>query len=302
MFGERIDYWLLCPLTHRCNRATEEELNLRASTCEELDVVAAKSRLLKWNARLDGRIPISSELRYLDIGCGHGDLTLAFALAGCGHVTGIDITPRNIERARIHSEQLGLGDRIRFECVDVHRWQPSRLFDVALSHEVMEHMPEPRRFLERLWQLMTPGGVAVFAFGPLFHSPFGDHMHGFFRVPIPWRGVLFSERAILRLRREQFRPGDTANTYQQILGGLNLLRYSEFLRDVAEVGWETEALFVNPQLRQYRPLGWLSDFLVRVPLVQDFFAASVYAILRRPGRQEADPVAATVSSDSPSAD
>ncbi len=282
MFGERIDYWMLRPLTHQRNLATEAELNLRASTCRALDVAEAEARLRKWNARLCGRIPISRELRYLDIGCGHGDLTLAFVLAGCRDVTGIDVTPRNIERARTYSEQLGVSEQVNFECADVHQWDSPRQFDVALSHEVMEHMPEPRRFLDRLGQLVRPGGIALFAFGPLFHSPFGDHMNSFFRLRIPWRGVLFSEKAILRLRREQYRPSDPAETYQQILGGLNLMRYSEFLRYVAETGWETETLLVNPQFKRIRPLHWLSGCLVRIPVVQDFFAASVYAILRRP--------------------
>jgi hypothetical protein len=41
-------------------------------------------------------------------------------------------------------------------------------------------------------------------------------MDSFFRIAIPWRGALFSEEAILRLRRERFRPTERAMTYQAI--------------------------------------------------------------------------------------
>src|SRR5262249_52972733 len=96
----------------------------------------------------------------------------------------------------------------------------------------------------------------------------------------PWRGVLFSEQAILRLRREQYRPTDRETSYQNISGGLNLLRYSEFLQYVTDTGWEFEFLSVNPQLRTFPILHRLSNALVRVPRVQNYFAASVYTILR----------------------
>jgi hypothetical protein len=121
----------------------------------------------------------------------------------------------------------------------------------------------------------------VLAFGPLFHSPLGDHMDGFFRIQIPWRGVVFSEKAILRLRRECYRLTDLADQYQDISGGLNLMRYSKFLEYVDATGWKFKFLRVNPQLRQFPVLYYLSNILIRRPLIRDYFAMSVYAILRQ---------------------
>ena len=69
--------------------------------------------------------------------------------------------------------------------------------------------------------LLKPNGTAYVSHEP-FQSPVGDHMHfGFFNFLIPYRGILFSEHAILKLRRECYRPTDTAMRFQDIVGGLN---------------------------------------------------------------------------------
>jgi hypothetical protein len=128
---------------------------------------------------------------------------------------------------------------------------------------------------------VTPDGVAVVGFGPLFHSPFGDHMSAFFRAQIPWRGILFSEKAMLKIRRECYRPGDAAEHYQDIVGGLNLMRYSEFLAHVRDAGWEFTYLALNPRLKHQPVLRHVSAAVTRIPGLRDYFVFSVYAIMRR---------------------
>jgi 2-polyprenyl-3-methyl-5-hydroxy-6-metoxy-1,4-benzoquinol methylase len=281
MLGNKLDYMILRPFTHSRLLKTEEKMNEAAAQNPTVDTEYADLRLSKLFTRLEGHFPISNSLRYLDVGCGPGDITLALARAGCGHVTGVDMVDRYITRARLGAQQLKLEERVEFVRIDFHDWQPPHRFDVILSHEALEHIREPRAFFARMADLLAPGGVAVLAFGPLFHSPVGDHMDGFFRVPIPWRGALFSEKAILRLRRERYRPTEFATRYQEISGSLNLMRYSEFLRYVTETGWEFQFLSVNPQLKRFPFLFQSSNALVRMPLIQDYFATSVYTVLRR---------------------
>lgn len=281
MFGSMLDYWLLLPFTHNRNSATEEELNANATQYWDCDVDAAVRRTEKLRTRLQGHFPIKPEFRYLDIGCGSGDIAIGLTKLGASHVTGIDMVPRCISAALANMEQLQLQDRLEFICKDIHRWTPQQRFDVVLSHEALEHVQDPESFLRALKKFVKPQGIVVLAFGYLFHSPVGDHMEAFFRVPIPWRGALFSEKAILRLRRKQFRPTDQAASYQEISGGLNLLRYSEFLRYTADAGWKFDFLTVNPQLKRFPPLYWLSNVLLRSPWLRDYFACSVYAILRQ---------------------
>lgn len=281
MFGEKIDYLILRCIAHRSNIATEHELNVRYSQVTHRSLDEAILRLQKYIERFAGSFPISDELRYLDMGCGTGELTLALAKMGCKQVTGIDFVDRNIAKSKLHASQAGLNNTVQFICQDMNRWIPTQKYDVLLSFEAFEHIDNPREFLQKMDSFIAPKGICVLAFGPLFHSPFGDHMSSFFRVQIPWRGILFSEKAMLRVRREFYRPTDAANRYEDIVGGLNLLRYSEFLNYVHETGWDFSFLAVNPFLKRLPPFHFLSHILTRIPIVKDFFVHNVYAILRR---------------------
>ncbi len=281
MFGKALDYQILRLFTHSRNLKTEEELNSSGVRVPSLAVEDANLRLRKLVGRLEGNLPISDARYYLDIGCGAGDIAIALAKAGCKHVTGIDFVPRSIEQARLNAKQFQVDDSVDFVCDDVHQWIPPQQYDVVISHEALEHIENPRALLKKIGQLVVPNGVVILAFGPLFHSPVGDHMSGFFRVQIPWRGVIFSEKAMLQVRRECYRPTDYADRYQDINGGLNLMRYTEFLEDVDATGWEFRFLSINPQLKRFPPLHQLSNILVQIPLVRDYFASSVYAILSR---------------------
>lgn len=283
MFGSRLDYYLLRGIAHRRNLATEEQLDVSFSRVSSAAFEEEMPKFRKLIERFEGHLPLAPGLRYLDLGCGTGELSIAFAKLGGGIVTGVDFLPRSIERAKTLAERMDVADRVRFICQDVHAWHPAadERYDVVLSFDALEHIEDPQRFLAKMADFLAPGGIAVLAFGPLFHSPFGDHMWDFFRLQVPWRGVLFPEQAMLRVRRECFRPTDPARRYQDIAGGLNLMRYSDFLRGVRAAGWEFDFLAVNTFLRRRPALRFLSDLLMRMPILRDYFAHNVYAVLRR---------------------
>jgi len=280
MLGETLDYRILKVFAHHRNIATEEELNSHAGEAAAQTFEAAMPKMHKLMRRFGGYLRVDPAKRYLDMGCGTGELTLALARMGAGQITGVDFVPRSIDTARRHAARMGLANA-SFECCDLHTWNAQHKYDVLLSFDAFEHIEAPGRFLARMKELIAPGGVAVMCFGPLFHSPFGDHMWGFFRLQIPWRGVLFSEQAMLRLRRECFRPTDPARRLREIAGGLNEMRYSEFLEHVRAAGWQFDYLAVNaidlPLVRL------LSNALARVPVLQDFIAHNVCCVLRPAG-------------------
>lgn len=283
MLGATLDYLILRSLAHSQNRLSEEQLDARFREVSEASFAAEARKFDKVIARFAGHLPLAPDLRYLDMGCGTGELSIAIARASGGHVTGVDFLPRSVERAERNAQRLGMNEQVRFICQDLNRWTPpvDQRFDVLLSFDAFEHISQPQAFLAKMADFMTPDGMAVLAFGPLFHSPFGDHMWDFFRLQIPWRGLIFREEALLRVRRECFRPTDPAQRFADIAGGLNQLRYSEFLKAVAATGWHFEYLAVNTFFLPIIPLRWLSAFLIRHPRVGDYFAHNVYAVLRR---------------------
>ncbi len=282
MFGKTIDYRLLRLFAHDRHPEAEELRQVERN----LGIESAKARFDKWNRRLDNEIPIDPAVRYLDVGCGMGEISLALAQYGCRHVTGIDRDPHYIEIAKRCARERQLQDKVTFECMNVHDLPNEKEYDIVLSHEMLEHVERPGDCLRRMDGVLksrTGEGRIILAFGPLFHSPLGGHLNRFFRFRIPWIGVLFSEDALMRLRREFWRPvTDEAESFEDVREGLNKMKFSEFLRYVEEIGWITERLIVNPQLKRWPALWRLSNLLLRVPLLRDYLAVSVYAIYRQP--------------------
>src|SRR5215510_5103348 len=139
MLGETFDYWLLRTLAHRRNCATEAELDARASGADEASFAAAVPKLDKLLRRFEGHLPIDGAKHYLDMGCGTGELTIALAQRGVGHITGVDFLPRSVNTARTHAARIGVRNA-EFACADLHTWRPPTRYDVLLSFDAFEHI------------------------------------------------------------------------------------------------------------------------------------------------------------------
>lgn len=276
MFGPHVDYLLLRPFCHARNRREREVAVAAAPWVPQL------ADFLEY---FDGRLDLRGKA-VLDVGCGGGEMAIEIAEAGAARVVGIDMVPKLIDAARARlAQRPELARRVEFVCADVHAWQPGEAFDVAISRAAFEHIEHPGAFLQRLGVLLRPGGVLATVFGPMFHSPFGDHLWGFFDVQIPYRGVLFNEQALLRLRREFYRPHEPVARWSDLSGGLNRLRYSEFVAACRDAGLEPVILRPNVTPRRRRALRLLapiSDALGRVPVLRDLIAHAPIALLRRP--------------------
>ncbi len=95
--------------------------------------------------------------RVLDVGCGAG--LAAEALAETGHdVLGIDAAEDVIAAARAHAAGAALPVTYRVASPEALLAQGVR-FPVVTALEVIEHVPDPARFIRVLSQLLEPGGV-----------------------------------------------------------------------------------------------------------------------------------------------
>ena len=293
MFGKTFDYHLLRPLTHTRNKATANELECRATELQRPsnDVPAHSTYTLEQaldytrkatDLYFGGQFPVDPGLSYLDLGCGTGRLSVGLSLLGVRNVSGMDILERDIATANAVAETLPRDVRPTFTHLDGQPVQ-NRTYDVVVALAVMEHVSSPRQFLESIRALLKPEGRAFVSMTP-FHGPLGDHMDPFFRIKIPWRGVLFSKEAILQLRRECFRPSTPARNFEEIEGGLNLMTVSEYFRNIRSAGLDVVAHRFDPHFFRYRrlwPLAPFSYVLTRIPKVRDYFTFNVYSVLRR---------------------
>ena len=95
-----------------------------------------------------------SGTRILDVGCGPGHYTRQ--LADYGETTGVDICQTAIATAR------GKYSGIRFIAADIYENPlPSGQFDVVVTQETFDHVPDQPLFLEVVHRLLTARGHLI---------------------------------------------------------------------------------------------------------------------------------------------
>jgi ubiquinone/menaquinone biosynthesis C-methylase UbiE len=101
----------------------------------------------------------ASGLSVLDVGCGQGIDLCEYALAGA-MVTGIDLTPRHVELARQHLNELGLQGTVVLGDAENLPF-PDETFDRVSSNGVLHHTPDMAAALSEIHRVLRRGGRAT---------------------------------------------------------------------------------------------------------------------------------------------
>ena len=97
------------------------------------------------------------KLSVLDVGCGGGILSEPLARMG-GAVTGIDVTEKLIQVAKLHAQDSGLD--ITYQHTSAETLVDKRKkYDVVICLEVIEHVPDPQALVNTLSKLVKPDGL-----------------------------------------------------------------------------------------------------------------------------------------------
>ncbi len=133
----------------------------------------------------------------LDLGCGLGGKTVAYAQLGAHSVTGLDLRSHSLQAAaeenRLHNTDPST---VRFCLTDAARMSfADDSFDVILSINVLEHVDDLYFTLRECQRVLRPNGVMLFHFPP-FYSPWGAHLEGW--INFPWPHLFFSDRTLIQ--------------------------------------------------------------------------------------------------------
>lgn len=120
------------------------------------------ARYVEFVTRVAPPSDTTRRLHLLDVGCGSGWSSYAFALAGYD-ATGIDLNVRGFEVPSGQHVHLGEGNVLNIPF-------PDRTFDVVASYQVIEHVPSPENALKEMARVCRGGGVVCIV-GPNLMSP-----------------------------------------------------------------------------------------------------------------------------------
>jgi SAM-dependent methyltransferase len=115
-------------------------------------------------ARLVHRAGVQPGQRVLDVACGTGVVSVTAARLGA-RVTGLDLTPELLERARDNARIAGV--EIEFHEGDVEKLPfGNAAFDVVLSQFGHIFAPRPETAIGEMLRVLKPGGTIAFSSWP----------------------------------------------------------------------------------------------------------------------------------------
>ena len=144
--------------------ADEHLERIRAQFGRQADVYARMRQTTDEEA-LNGLVMLSgagADERVLDLACGPGFLTMAFA-ARCRNAVGLDATEPFLAMARLEAARRGLTN-IEFRAGDAeHVPFDVGAFDVVSCRAAVHHFARPERVLAEAARMLAPGGRVVVA-------------------------------------------------------------------------------------------------------------------------------------------
>lgn len=190
----------------------------------------------------------------VDIGGGGGYFSAAFARRGARCVVVEPDVTELSSRGTLAPHGI-LGDGLRLPLRDAS-------LDVAFSSNVLEHVPDPDRFVDEMVRVTRPGGLVYLSY-TLWLSPWGGHETS------PWH-FLGGRYAARRYTRRHGHP--PKNVYGESLFPIGAGRVLRTVRAREDV----RVLEARPR---YYP-GWCG-LLVRLPLLRELLTWNLLLILER---------------------
>lgn len=142
--------------------------------------------------------------RILDVGCGQGQVALAFA-AGYprSQITGVDLSPDQIAKARQSAQAAGVRN-VQFEAGDWRDFKPpAATFDLVIATQVIQFFEDECSFIEDMAYVLRSGGQLLLrtVFVP-DEEPGRNFVDRVMRQFIQHSVRFYSERDLTELLRE----------------------------------------------------------------------------------------------------
>lgn len=227
--------------------------------------------------------PIHDGLRVLEIGCGEGGVLKAFIERGCKGV-GVELDEFRLTYAREWMQQEITDNQVLFISKDIYKTEPDEMggrFDLIVLKDVIEHIPQQDRLLQRLHEFLLPGGAIYFGFPP-WYMPYGGHQQickNKWLSRLPYYHLL--PRSIYRWLL--LRAGENVEEMMEIRDtGISIERFERICSQTGYAIKAAEFYLVNP-IYEYK-FGWKPRtqmaWLGAIPFLRNFVTTCVYYLVQ----------------------
>lgn len=226
-------------------------------------------------------VNIDSNTTVLEIGCAEAGNLKPFLDLGC-KATGIDISCRRIELGKEFFKNHKNRENLELICEDIYNVNSlEKKFDIIIMRDVIEHIPNQKKFMGFVKQFLKPDGKFFLAFPP-WQNPFGGHQQ------------ICQSKILSKLPYFHLFP---KSVYKLILKGENEARIKELLF-IKETGISIERFerilkqenynidkrtfyFINPNYETkfgFKPRQQ-NRLISSIPGVRNFFTTAMYYVI-----------------------
>ncbi len=251
----------------------ERYFDMQAENCREFVIPFVESYF-----------PLRQGMRVLEIGCAQGGVLKPFLDRGCVCV-GVELHDERLEAGRRRLADYIASGQLTLIAKDIYDVDPETelggRFDLVVFKDVIEHIFDQRRLVERVKALLAPGGEVFFGFPP-WQMPFGGHQQvcrSRFLSRLPYFHLLPMPlyRGVLQLFGEN--PTEFVEIKQT---GISIERFERIVR---RTGYEVVGrrhYFINPIYRYKFNLRAREQARVvsAIPWVRNFVTTCVYYLIR----------------------
>ena len=238
---------------------------------------------------IEKKIILQQGSRILEIGCGEGGVLAAFIKRDCIGV-GVELHETRMEMAYGLLQKEIDEHKVHFIAKDIYEVSEEELggkFDVIILKDVIEHIHDQKKLLQRLHDLLLDGGVIFFGFPP-WQMPFGGHQQmcrSKWLSKLPYYHLLPKElyRWILKKNNE---PVEALMEVRET--GISIERFEKIVKQTDYTIINKIFYLINPIYKYkfgLKPRKQI-PILKSIPYIRDYFTTCVYYLIMPTNTQQ----------------
>lgn len=225
---------------------------------------------------------IKKGARVLEIGCGEGGVLSAFIKKDCIGV-GVELHESRLQLANELLKNEIEEKKISFIARDIYKVTDQELggrFDVIILKDVIEHIHDQKKLLQKLRLMVLPEGVIFFGFPP-WQMPFGGHQQmckSKFLSKLPYYHLL--PKKLYKWVLQKFNE-PTEELLEIKDTGISIEKFETIVKETDYSITNREHFLINP-IYKYK-FGWKGrkqlPLIKSIPFLRNYFTTCAYYLI-----------------------